>query len=170
MAKGIVIPADDTQDIRLAEFRDLSDYQTAVGGMVDWIDLVTPPLTLFTNLEGKLRGLPINRRATSMWWAHKEIAYGQDIVVGDAVLTGPADTEGFCTSIPEDLWDLLRQTTFLIEINKPGDPNWYTNGQTFPDYFAAALAAADLRGEWPELNALRVTGTCHFDGVRLGPA
>lgn len=70
----------------------LQVLQTAVGGWVQAIDLATD-LTMWCNEEGKLNGLPHNPYAQHFW----DTAFGAhtDYIVGDVVLTGGADEEGY---------------------------------------------------------------------------
>jgi len=103
MPKAMIIPADETQPVRFETICDLKDMQAIVGG---WIEMV--PLTLnlagtqhevslFCNEEGKLQGLPLNRRATQM--AGKNLRPG-DYLAGDVFLTGVQDENGDETDCP----------------------------------------------------------------------
>ncbi|WP_153001288.1 DUF3846 domain-containing protein [Microbacterium testaceum] len=52
MVQGIIIPADNTAALRTAMLDSLEDYQRAVGGWIEAVDLPTFGSTLFVNEEG----------------------------------------------------------------------------------------------------------------------
>ncbi|MBZ4486728.1 DUF3846 domain-containing protein [Microbacterium sp. cx-55] len=70
MAHGILIPASDRIDLTRYEARELADYQLAVDGWIEAVDVAPFGCTLFVNEDGHPRGLPFNRRATFLWWFH----------------------------------------------------------------------------------------------------
>jgi hypothetical protein len=43
-------------------------------------------LTIYANEEGKVHNLPVNRRATCMWWLLSPTVRGSDVLVGDVVI------------------------------------------------------------------------------------
>lgn len=154
----IFIPAEERLTASRHEFRELRDYQRAVGGLIEAIDLDDPPMSFFANEEGKLGGLPINRRATALWWLHSPAAFGYDMLTGDAVLIGQPDRHGETQSAPAGFVSLLMDTqTFKVEVQTAGvDTAWYGNGRRFADYFAAALYAIDLSCRWAMVTRARV--------------
>jgi Domain of unknown function (DUF3846) len=158
MVTGVIIPADETLAVSRHEFNDLHDYQKAVGGLIEAIDLGSPAMTFFANDEAKLIGLPINRRATMLWWLHSPATYGYDVLAGDAVLVGQPDQHGETQSAPAEFVSLLMDTSsFKVEVQTagPGSP-WYGNGRRFEDYFTAALYATDLSCRWSQVTRARV--------------
>lgn len=157
MVTGVIIPADESVAVTRHDFNDLSDYQQAVGGLIEAIDLESPAMTFFTNEEGKLIGLPINRRATVMWWLYSPTSYGYDVISGDAVLVGQPDRVGETQSLPEELVALLTATRdFRVEVQTLPDGPWCGNRRRFADYFGAARHAADLRSRWTQVTRARV--------------
>lgn len=70
MVHGILIPASDARPLELQSFDRLEDYQFAVNGWIEVVDIPDVGATLFVNEEGLLRQLPYNRRATFLWWFH----------------------------------------------------------------------------------------------------
>lgn len=158
MVTGVIIPADESVAVTRHQFHGLSDYQQAVGGFIGAIDLESPAMSFFVNDESKLIGLPINRRATTLWWLHSPAAYGYDIITGDAVLVGQPDRVGETQSVPDEFVALLTGAqAFKVEVQTAG-PNspWCGNRRCFPNYFAAAQHAADLRFRWTQVTAARV--------------
>ena len=68
MITAIVIPVDPDQPIRQQQLTksDLDAYRQIVGGDLELVTLGQPPAGLYLNEEGKLEGLPVNRRATAL--------------------------------------------------------------------------------------------------------
>lgn len=82
------IPRDNT----------LKAFQEAVGGWVECVALPRQGVDMWLNEEGKLIGLPMNATATRLW----ESEYGRtDVMMGDVVITGAADSEGNATDIDD---------------------------------------------------------------------
>ena len=158
MVTGVIIPADEALAISQCEFNDLRDYQMAVGGLIEAIDLDDPSMTFFANEEGKLIGLPVNRRATMLWWLHNPATYGYDVLAGDAVLVGQPDQDGDTQSAPESIIGLLMDTPALkVEVQTEGpDSPWCGNARRFEDYFSAAAYAIDLSRRWTQVTRARV--------------
>lgn len=158
MVTGVIIPADETLALSQQEFNDLHDYQRAVGGLIEAIDLDSPAMTFFANDEAKLIGLPINRRATILWWLHSPHVYGYDVLAGDAVLVGQPDLHGDTQSAPAEFISLLMDTpAYKVEVQTSGpDTPWCGNGRRFEDYFSAAIYAADLGHRWTQVTRVRV--------------
>jgi hypothetical protein len=89
----IVIPADAAQAIRSRETDDqptLQQLQDLVDGYIEivpgWHEYVGKSCVVYCNEDGKARGLPVNQRATAIWW--QKLGGGQydDILSGDIVL------------------------------------------------------------------------------------
>jgi len=158
MVTGVIIPADESVAVARHEFNGLHDYQEAVGGLIEAIDLEFPAMSFFANDEGKLIGLPINRRATILWWLHSPAVFGYDMIAGDAVLVGQPDRVGETQSVPDELVALLTAAqSFKVEVQTAGpDSPWCGNRRRFADYFAAARYAVDLRARWTQVTRARV--------------
>ena len=88
----IIIPADPRADLRVFASKTmppLQHLQDIVDGFVEivphWTKHIGQRCVAFCNEEGKLRGLPINERATAQWYCR----LGQrvdDVLVGDIVV------------------------------------------------------------------------------------
>jgi hypothetical protein len=87
-----------TGEIEVVSFTTKTEYEVikkAVGGYLEIIRL-SPTMTMWTNEEGKLDGLPVNHRATALWTYY----FGAtDIIVGNVILTGGTDTDGNCLGL-----------------------------------------------------------------------
>ncbi len=115
-------------------------------------------MSLFANEEAKLIGLPINQRASALWWLHVPVVYGLDVLAGDVVLVGRPDAEGDTQSAPEEFVRLLLEpSTYRVEVQTADSGSaWSGNGRRFDSYFAAALYGVDLRHRWTQVTATRV--------------
>ncbi|MGY2746223.1 DUF3846 domain-containing protein [Arthrobacter sp. UYCu723] len=156
---GVIIPHDGELAIRQETFASLHDYQKAVGGYIEAISIEQPAMTMFANEEGKLQGLPVNRRATLLWWLLIPSARHRDVLCGDVVLVGPAADDGKTLDIPEDMHRMLFQTrAFKIEVQTVDDPSiWNGNSRVFDDYFAAAASGLNLSERWTAVERVRVS-------------
>lgn len=157
MTKGIYLPADELAPLEVRDFADFMDYQSVVGGLFDVVDLSDLSATVYVNDEGLIIGLPVNPRATYLWWLCVPAAREVSFLVGDAVIIGMPDAEGNDTDIPGDLLHALTfEGQFRVEVVVRGDPNWYSNIARYPSYWDAAVWAAMLRERWTEVEQIRV--------------
>ena len=158
MVTGIVIPHETRLEIFTNEFSDLASYQAAVGGYIEPVYLEQVHLTIFANEEGKVQQLPINRRATYLWWLHSPSVRGHDILVGDVALIGSRGGAGSTTSLPADFIELLLKTaSYKIEVRTADEPkSWYSNQREFDNYFEATIYALNLLERWSQVRDIRV--------------
>ena len=98
--KAIRIPSDDAQQIEVVEWQTLADLQSLVGGYIETIPFVQGVAPYFDE-EGKLKGRPLNRRATILMWQHH--LPRTDAIVGDLVLCGQDERTGESEDVP-DTW------------------------------------------------------------------
>lgn len=142
MVKGLVVPAADAQPITVGEFGDFTDYQRAVGGLMEHIDIQLLNITVCVNEEGLLRQLPFNSRATFLWWYHVPEARQRAILVGDAVLVGWPDLDGAATDVPDEILLLFTQEgTFHVQLQWDAAGRWVDYGFDFETYFEALVWA-----------------------------
>jgi hypothetical protein len=87
-----LIPATTTTEVTtIPTPKGLEEYQALVGG---YIEVVTLPdgRALVLDEEGKLKGRPLNRRATALW--HEAAPYARrDVLVGDVVVCTPDEID-----------------------------------------------------------------------------
>lgn len=103
---AIVIPVEGEWTLGVIE-QDLRTLQGIVGGYLEAVNTMHdedgyPQAIIWCNEEGKLEGLPINRRATALWYALNRGPTG-DTLSGTVILTGPSDSEGDMLPVPEIL-------------------------------------------------------------------
>jgi hypothetical protein len=107
---AIVIPPDGEWTLGVIE-QDLRTLQGIVGGYLEAVNTMYdeggyPQVMFWCNEEGKLQNLPVNRRATALWYALNGGPTG-DTLSGTVILTGGADSDGDVLAVPElvvELW------------------------------------------------------------------
>ncbi|MDQ1206090.1 DUF3846 domain-containing protein [Microbacterium sp. SORGH_AS_0862] len=140
MVRGVLIPAADSRDLTAYDAIELEDYQRAVGGWIEAVDLPTFGSTLFVNEEGLLRGLPFNRRATFLWWFHVQRARHQARLVGDALLVCSPDATGEATDLPDDaLRALLSDELWRLELRDAPGEAWSRDPSGEQSYIEAVV-------------------------------
>jgi len=91
--KMLIVRTDNT--VELANQGGLEALNAAVGGYIEGISIIGG--FMFCHDEGKLCGAPINAIATSLF----ESRWGKtDVICGNVVITGDADSEGESMSVP----------------------------------------------------------------------
>lgn len=157
MVQGIVIPADAESPLEQRDFARLEDYQAAVGGWIEAVDLLDFGVTIYVNEEGLLRHLPFNSRASFLWWYHVPEARQKAMLVGDAVLIGLPDRNGNSTDLPDAVRDiLLSSARHRVEVRTAGDAIWHRNRPTYPDYWEAIVWAMVLLERVAEVEDVRI--------------
>lgn len=110
MKCAVIHPDGLTEVTDLKE--DLKTLQGLVGG---WLEAVygahdetgAPQVTILCNEEGKIHNLPLNRKATALWYAIDPLARGRDTLRGTVVVIGGADQNGNMMDIPAEVADML---------------------------------------------------------------
>jgi len=98
MPMAIVIPADETLPIEKKELNGLDDYQAAVGGWIESVPMPSGAMSMYINEEGKVHGLSMNKRATSIV---ESMLFQGDFIVGDAIVVGFNPTTGDDADVPD---------------------------------------------------------------------
>jgi hypothetical protein len=149
MVTGIVIPHETTAALQRVEFQNLTDYQMAVGGYIETVRLEGHPLVIVADEDGKVKQLPVNRRATCLWWLLNPAGLGGDFLVGDVVILG-AQKRGDMTDVPKKLTALLLDTKeYQVQVclSRQFD-SWVPIGRTYNDFFEATISALSLMEVW----------------------
>lgn len=112
-AKGVVIRTNCTHEERL--FKQLSDYQEAIDGFIDAVRLYdyngNEVACAYVDDEGLLKGLPLNPLASAISFLFGNTPH----LVGNMVIVGKCDDEGYDTDIPEFLLTLIKQISSTPE-------------------------------------------------------
>ncbi|QXT64196.1 DUF3846 domain-containing protein [Tessaracoccus palaemonis] len=166
MVNGIFVPAIEGEP-EVRTYASLKEYQTAVGGLIEAIDVPDLGITIYINEEGLLRHLPFNSTASFLWWYHVPQSR-KAMLVGDAVIVGMPDENGDSTDVPQKVVDLVmddseycvlirvggssesvstsRFSSILLPL-ADGDPNWCVSCTRYEGYVtAAAWALASSKG------------------------
>jgi hypothetical protein len=95
-----IIYTDDTIDVCQSDER--LAYEAISAAVDGWIEGVAlEGVTAYVNEEGKLRGLPTNKIATTI--SHEDNAImPTDFICGNMIVMGEVDEDGEVTSLPED--------------------------------------------------------------------
>jgi hypothetical protein len=106
--------------------------RSLVTGNLEVVELFRPPASLYINEEGKLHDLPLNERATVITWTHNSAFRGRDLILGDAFIVGPVDDEGNDLTVPNELVELLFNTSsYRMEVQTHGTRTWSGNQLTW---------------------------------------
>lgn len=160
MPKGIVIPADPEAPMEVRDFSGLADYQEAVGGLIEPVDLVAPaPATLYVDEEGRLKQANFNARATFIAMVHNPAyLFTGCMFLGDAVLVGAPDDEGETQDLPDEFEQLLLNTSLykiLVQTADDGEA-WNGNLSRFEDLHSAYESAIALAHRWLAVERVKV--------------
>ena len=105
--KGVVIFTDGTYEERV--FKQLSDMQAAVGGLIEIVKLFdgfgNNFATAYVNEEGLLHGLPINGFAGALSF----MLGNNPMLVGNMIVVGLDDGDGYDTDIDEQLLAFIKK-------------------------------------------------------------
>lgn len=157
MTKGIVVPHDAEAALEVRELADFGDYQQAVGGWIEAVNIPSLGIMVFVNEEGLLQHLPLNSRMTFLWWFHVPEARQRAMLVGNAVIVGAPDEEGNTTDVPEAVISLLMETqVYRVEVQVIGETEWHRNAAKYTDYWEAVIWAMLLLERWALATNVRV--------------
>ncbi|MCU1471340.1 MAG: hypothetical protein JWQ39_2489 [Glaciihabitans sp.] len=96
-------------------------------------------------MTGKAHRLPVNRRATALWWLLQPETSGNDTIVGDVVVVGSLG-RNFATDVPADFTQLVMKTRrFKVQVGVTArTSSWLDLEEHFTDYFEAAIHAVKV--------------------------
>ncbi|MFW8744808.1 DUF3846 domain-containing protein [Mesorhizobium japonicum] len=112
MARSIIIPAESRFQLARTSLIGLQDFQRAVGGWVEQVT-ITDQLAMLVDEEGRMKNLPINRRATLLRRLLSPSSRDELAIVGNAVLLGVPLYEQF-RDVPQDVEKLLIETNRYV--------------------------------------------------------
>lgn len=154
---GLFVPVDDAAPIEPREFAQLHDYQSAVGGWIEPVDIPSLGVSIYINEVGLIRQLPLNPRATFLWWFHVPAARQKALLVGDAVIVGIPNRRGDSTDVPETVLDLTssgrrRRVEYLTE----SDARWRQGDVGHDDVREAIVWGMVLLERSPKVKNVRL--------------
>ena len=103
MARALFVPVDPTAPLEPREVARLEGYQETVGGWIEQVDIPALGTTIHVNEEGSIRQLPLNPRATFLWWFYVPAARQKAMLVGGALLVGMPGQRGDSTDVPNEV-------------------------------------------------------------------
>lgn len=159
MIRAIKLPAELAEPAELVELEqtDVDAYRKIIGGPLEVVLLDNPSSALYIHDEGKLEGLPLNIRANALAWVHNSAIRGRDVIVGNALLVGPADKRAYERSAPKYYHDMMfTQGRVAIEYRREQVRGWVKSGVLFTKWESAYHFAADFMNETPDITRLRV--------------
>ncbi|SIS17685.1 protein of unknown function [Microbacterium sp. RURRCA19A] len=157
MVRALRLPADQDEPITALEVHQLEDYQAAVGGWIEPVDIPELGITIYVHEEGLVLGLPFNSRATFLWWYFIPEARHKAMLVGPALIVGLPDRNGDSTSIPNDVARLLTEPgRWRVEAKVKGEKDWMQIPATHTDYFEALVWAMVTLERWRHAEDVRV--------------
>ncbi|AZN29358.1 DUF3846 domain-containing protein [Flaviflexus salsibiostraticola] len=142
MARGIYVPAEASEPLEERQFVGLEDYQRAVDGWIEAVDVPDLGVTIYINEEGLLRHLDFNSRATFLWWHYVPEARQQAMLVGNAVIVGMPDKNGDSTDVPEAAFRLLMQHARYAVVLQLEDGSLLGMKHAYDDFFEAIMWAS----------------------------
>lgn len=165
MIHAIQIPVDEDRPLYKVSIENLAGMQSAVGGFIEFVDLGPLTASLIVNEEGKLAKLPINRRATLLFWLLYPSVRHRDVIVGDVLIVGHADRQGNTTDVPAKVSDLFFGTkSYKAEFQTYDSPGKFNgNMRRFRDYFEAANYALGKAESWTAVERTRVVPAVDSD-------
>lgn len=168
MVQGIIIPADNTAPLRASALDSLEDYQRAVGGWIEAVDIPDLGVTMYVNEEGLIHDLPFSRRATFLWRFH--VPQARDArLVGDVAVVGLTDDEGESAELPSELRRrLLEPGIYRVRTRELGRNQWHEEPIDREDYLETVVWATLLREMSPTLE-VRIKGIDGAEGGSIQP-
>jgi hypothetical protein len=168
VVRALRIPVDPDEPITELEVNALEDYQAIVGGYIEPVDVAALGITIYVNEEGLLRQLPLNSRATFLWWYFVPEARQTVMLVGEVLVVGLPNRNGESTDVPREATELLLNPgVWRVEVKPHGDPKWYRNQATYEDYFEAVVWAMVTFERWSAAEETRIVPV--DTGVRTFP-
>lgn len=138
MVRSIVIPHDPVHSPRLRELADAGDFQAAVDGWIEPLEMPALGVTLYVNEAARRDHAPINCRAMALWWLYTADPTSYPLILGDVVLTGNGGDEE-SGDVPERVVrEIFETTAFVVQAKPFGVGPWRDTYAQFGNIFDAA--------------------------------
>lgn len=142
MVRGLVIRPEIHRPIELREFDVLEDYQIAVEGWIEAVDVPSLGITMFVNESGLAHKLRYNARVTSIWWYEVEAVRHHSVLCGTAVVVGMPNDDGEMQDIPQPTLRLLASEEPYAVMTKFADTErWLAHPREYAGYLDAVVWA-----------------------------
>jgi hypothetical protein len=139
------------------QFGSLADYHATINGYIETVHLGEHPMVIVADEDGPAKQLPVNRRATFLWWLLDPRNLGREKLVGDVILVGPTEREEF-SDVPGTLVALLLHSTqyqIQVLLSQESD-TWVPIGNPVKHFLEAAIRALRLMEVWIPPTDVRV--------------
>ena len=155
--RALRIPTESEEPITALEVHQLEDYQAAVGGWIEPVDIPELGITIYVPEEGLILGLPLNSRATFLWWYFVSQVRQKAMLVGPALVVGLPDRNGDSTDVPTEIAErFLNPGKWCVEVKLQGETDWMQIPVTYTDYFEALVWAMAGLERWTTAEDVRV--------------
>ena len=98
--KALIVKVDGTVTVEDMDINNHEAMNAVVGGWIEKVDVGKG--FMYVNEEGKLRNLPLNPRMTR-WCLEGGHIRPDDFIVGNCVIVGDLDEEGYHGEVNEEL-------------------------------------------------------------------
>ena len=139
MVRSIVIPHDTEQRPALVELADLGEFQEAVDGWLDLIEIPSIGVTVYLNEAARRTRGPLNTRATAFWWLHSAQPTDHPVILGDVVLTGVGDQENEGDVPASVIEQIFHRDNFVVQVRPSDRSSWCDSFARFDSVFDAAI-------------------------------
>lgn len=136
--RSIVIPHDQARSPRLRHLATASEFQAAVDGWLEPIEMPALGVTVYVNEAARREHHPINCRAMALWWLYSADPTQYPIFLGDVVLTSTDDGEEATALLERIVGDIFEQREFVVQVRPSGQDSWRDSFARFHDVFDAA--------------------------------
>lgn len=144
MVQSIVLPHDPAQSPRLGELADAGDFQAAVDGWLEPIEMPAFGITFYVNEAARREHHPINCRAMAIWWLSSVTTRDYPMFLGDVVLTGSGVDEA-SEDVPEHIIrDVFESREFVLQLRPDQHHTWHDTYARFGSIFDAGVWCALL--------------------------
>ena len=137
MVRSIVIPHDPARSPRLRHLATASEFQSAVDGWLEPIEMPALGVTVYVNEAAHREHHPINCRAMAPWWLYSAEPTQYPIFLGDVVLTGTGDEEDEAL-LEQIVRDVFEEREFVVQVMPHGRGSWHDSFARFGNVFDAA--------------------------------
>lgn len=145
MAKAIRFPVDSREPLSVHDYQSLTHYRSALGGDIAIVPAGSRDLSFVSREDPAAAELPINVRATVLWWLHLPAVRNHSILRGEVLLVGPVSAAGEVRNLPRAVEEcLLVPAGYVIQTREPGDSRWHVKLVDLANYLDAATEALRL--------------------------
>jgi len=138
MVRSIVIPHDPARSPRLRHLATAGDFQEAVDGWLEPIEMPAVGVTVYVNEAARREHYPINCRAMALWWLYSADPTQYPVFLGNAVLTSASDHGDEGSLMERIIGDVFEQREFVVQVRPFGHTAWRDSLARFENVFDAA--------------------------------